>query len=333
MNVITFFHRFLGPPPRPTPGVRAASQLPIEQRYWSEEIDTWLRTHRYQQRIDAPYTLEWEQAPLRLVAGGALCAGQVLNGDWLWTAWATVEIDAGLSVVHRFLADNHYWAPNFPGHMLPLLHDAANPQAELCMRALLALAVPADATTNKCLAGCFDHAVFDQRLTVFACIDCGEDLLPDGEVLRALLDVDAPSGMKAPEVWTDAWLADRTYRRWQEQGVLYGFTHHSGVVVHQKKSWMRSLCVPPDDLDGPRSRGCYFDLALMVFTEAALSVLASRSSLATAALAHLRRVFPTPIDQGRALLTLWREVCARDLGGITASSTPSAKKAQGMHDD
>jgi hypothetical protein len=322
MNLISLFHRFVGPPPPEQQPPRPATGYPIEQRYWSAEIDAWPRAHRHQQRIDPPYVLEWEQTPLRLVAGGAFCTRQVTNGDWLWTAWATVEIDAALSVVHRFLAENHYWAPNYPGHMLPLLHDAGNPQANVRMRDLLALAVPADAAKNESLADFFDRPVFDQRLAVFACLDCGEEPLPDGEALRSLLDVDQPSGMEAPAEWTRAWLDRHTYRRWQEQGVLYGFTHHSGIVLHREKSWMGALCLPPEDLDGPRNRGCYFDLALLAFTEAALSVLAVGSPLAAEAAAHLRRVFPTPIDQGRALLALWREVYARDLGSGAANSSP-----------
>ncbi len=326
MSVVSLFHRFIGPALTGAEGIpryAEASTLPIEQRYWAEPVDSWLRRRRWARHFDPAIALEGASGIVHLTDGGAHAAVVLPDGRALWTVWATMKFPAqiGVAAIQSFLAEHHYWAPNYPDHVLPLLKEVST-GADRSVREILAQALP-NAVAH--LAESFEQAVFDQRLAVFGALRT--DWLPQGERLRSLLDVDPPAGMEAPAAWTRNWLTGRVYRRWECRGVLWGFTHHSGFVLHPGHTWMEHLCRPPADPGGPRNGGAYFDLALIAFTEVALEVLARSDtlvaatendtvSLAVAAndlLRRLRSAFPTPIDQGRELLSIWRQACRRDL--------------------
>jgi hypothetical protein len=326
MNIITFFHRFLGPQPPPTAEPSPLTAFPIEQRYWGETIDHFLRWNRYARRWDAPAPLQVDSLALQLLDGGAHVAAWYADDTWVWTVWVTLGVaqDTSIERIHEFLATYHHWARNYPGHELPKL-ALTSPQGErtLAMHELLAFALP---DSVKGLSDHFSRAILDQRLAVFATLCCPSGL-PRGEALRALLDIDSPTGMEAPDDWTSAWLASRTYNRWERSGVLYGFTHHSGVILHTSSTWLPNLCRPRESAAAPPSEGCYFDLALLSFSEAALEILARTSSgdasstrqtraadTVRMTLRRLREAFSTPIDQGRDLLRLWRCVALADLG-------------------
>jgi hypothetical protein len=80
-----------------------------------------------------------------------------------------------------------------------------------------------------------------------------------------LLNVDGPSGSNCPSKthknvmhFEKKWAQDRTYHRWEEQGIWYGFSYHGGVMLG-----------PPWDIPAPplwrHFRQMYFDMALLLF--------------------------------------------------------------------
>ncbi len=328
MNLVSFFHRFLGPPPPETSAPPAATSYPIEERYWSTPIHAFLSSHRFSKRFVSPLPFRAEELSVRLVSGGAHAAGPACATRWLWTAWATVEIgdsSTSLNTLQDFLASHHHWAPAYPGQTQPALRHAHDSAAKpLSIRDLMREALPTEVAH---LEAAFDDSVFDQRLAVFAVLRAAGKL-PCGEALRSLLDVDPPAGMEAPESWTARWLDGRTYDRWANHGLIYGFTHHSGVVLYRDQTWLGSLCAPRHPVDAAPNQGCYFDLALLVFIGTALAVLMRRtppSGLATVpahdhcgasvpGLGELLREPATLVDQGRDLLRVWLRVIQRDLG-------------------
>jgi hypothetical protein len=86
----------------------------------------------------------------------------------------------------------------------------------------------------------------------------GSDPHQSGEWVR-LLNIDKPLAAGAPfppaTEFERAWAAERTYRRWQHFGTLYGFNLHSGAM----------LTGPPEGLPIVRHFGeMYFDQALLL---------------------------------------------------------------------
>jgi hypothetical protein len=313
VNLVSFFHRLLGPAPPIRAEYRQACDYPIEQRYWSPCFDDAVHARRWARKFDPPMPLTTtdEDCTCSLEHSGA-AAFQCNRGQWLWTVWVTLSLDLpadnSTPTAQRFLSRYHLWAPNFPGDRLPLLGDPDGQQ--LTMRELLPLHLPDDVPwlpTN------FDNAVFDQRLGVFAMLSVPR--LPTGEALRSLLDIDPATGMEAPSEWTERWLAGRLYDRWATHGVLWGFTHHSALLLHAGQDWLGSLCRPAFPPDGPRNQGAYFDLALLAFSEMALAVVAAQEASAgdPPAKTTVAKGLSTPIDQGRALLDCWRAAYRRDL--------------------
>ncbi len=343
MNLVSFFHRFLGPPPPESKPAAPVSALPIEERYWSPAIHNWLMRHRYAVDLDPPTEFTTEHVALKLIASGAHAGGAVDNQSWVWTAWITFSIgtteaqgnntgsERPISSAQRFLTQYHYWAPPYPGSKLAVLREQGG--AELQLPALFERALPPEVAH---LSQSFSSAVFDQRLAVWASLDTGGIEL-QGESLRSLLDIDPPEGMEAPQAWGAKWLEGRTYERWKLHGIVYGFTHHSGFVLHNGQSWLERLCRPRPTNELSGSVGAYFDLALLVFSEIALELAAHAGITGpypreregcSAALRFILDAFPTPVDQGRDLLRTWRHVYRRDLGlrnsarGVDAGRDP-----------
>ena len=138
------------------------------------------------------------------------------------------------------------------------------------------------------------------------------DNAPGVEALRSLVDVDQSSGFEADKEWASEWLAQRTYRRWKAQGVVYGFTHHSFVGVQWSKEHSRfgiaGQFVPPI--------GPYFQLALTWLAAhrnhlrgcgaADAGVLPLPTALRTGWISHN--------DQGRALWRTWSGATSLDGG-------------------
>ncbi len=344
MNIVSFFHRFVGPPPPESPASVLAGSLPIEERYWSPPIQDWLLQHRFAADFDPPAEFAAENLTVKLVAGGAHAAGAADEGRWIWTAWITLAVSrpAGGDEANTgertslfletqgFLSQHHYWAPAYPGHSPRRLRDSSG--GETTLAGLLEWALPAEV---RHLARSFPSALLDQRLGIWAALDTG-GLDLRGESLRSLLDLDPPQGMEAPQAWTSAWLAGRTYERWRLHGIVYGFTHHSGFVLHSGQPWLERLCRPRRAEEISGSAGVYFDLALLVFSEVALD-LATRSGVEISgrsncegcrALRRIQDAFPTAIDQGRDLLRIWRRVCHRDLG-LSDFARPTGGPADG----
>lgn len=310
MNVINFFHRFVGPPP-PTPPKASGAVHPIEQRYWAAPIAEFLDRYRFAHPGDASLCLRGDAIQARIFQGGALAVAHLSTDDWLWVAWLSLELEPSTAAppplpVQDFLASYRYWTRAYPGQAESRFDDGRT------VAQVLAQSLP---PAVAFLQHSFDRCVFDQRLAVFARLDCGSDL-PCGESLRALLDLDPPTGMEAPGEWTAQWLQGRLYERWAGYGVLYGFTHHSGFALTsgEPRPWLDRLCHPRWPLEAPQSQGAYFDLALLVFAEAALHVVADTIDREGSVLLNrLLGTFATPIDQGRALLDCWRRAYKRDL--------------------
>lgn len=351
--LVTMVHRFRGPAPREI-GEREHRVAP-EDQYWSPAIDAFLMRGRVARRLPEPTVLCAESEVLKAVQRDRNAHGLVVEatdagawpvspvgfrpaqsedssappGDqWVWLAWLTLRLsvdeadghDVALAQVQSFLSEYHVWAPNYSGAPLPVLtSDDADGGTVL---SVLARCLPPSA---QYLTASLDDAVFDQRFGVWALVECGA-FPPDDGTLRALIDVDPPFGMGAPAAWQDEWLSGRTYRRWPE--VVYGFTHHSGLVIHAGVPWLEGLCRPRFPLEGSRGEGCYFDMALLVFGRCALEAemrgaRAARdlgftrgvsTDVAEGTLRALDEALWSPADQGRALAELWRRVARSDLG-------------------
>ena len=336
-------HRFRGPAPRGLEeSGRHAEVFPApESQYWSPVLDAYLMRGRLARRLDMPITLRADSEKLKAVQRQhkvdslvveAVDAGAwpvaPIDGQWVWLAWLTLRLSvaeadkpqATFAQVQTFLADYHLWAPNYVGAQLPVLGSDAT--AHGTVLDVLADCLPASA---QYLGPSLGDGVFDQRFGVWALVDTGV-FPPDERTLRALVDVDPPSGMEAVTAWQDRWLSERIYRRWPE--VIYGFTHHSGVVAHAGLPWLETLCRPRYPISEPRGAGCYFDMALLVFGECALEAEVRRlraarglgladevpTDVADGTLRALGEVVWSPIDQGRALAALWRRVARSDLG-------------------
>lgn len=333
MTLVSLFHRFTGPAPPQAPPPKPADEYAIEHRYWSAPLDAWLRSRRFSRRFDPAAELRTGELRVLLSDGGAHAAACLPSGKWLWSAWMTLEVQNAdetkkqegprLDAVQNFLAAYRYWAPGYGGHVLPKMRlEGDSPGGEMDARQLLEWALPEEVAH---LAQWFDDAVFDQRLAVWAVVRLAGSL-PDGERLRSLVDIDPSTGMESPAPWAAEWLVGRVYRRWQLSGLIYGFTHHSGIVLDAgptPRNWLAGLCRPRWPADAAPSEGSYFDLALLVFAEAALRAAGDtrepvegtkREQYAQAVEGHLRQGLATPHDQGRDLLRCWRIVCARDLG-------------------
>jgi hypothetical protein len=229
----------------------------------------------------------------------------------------------GLDAVQNFLAAYACWAPRYAGHALPEMRSEGDaPVGGPNARQLLERALPEEVAH---LAHSFDDALLDQRLAVWAMVRVAGSI-PGSERLRSLIDIDPPVGMESGDQWAAEWLADRLYRRWQVSGLVYGFTHHSGIVLDAgvpPRNSLAGLCRPRWPADAAPSEGAYFDMALLVFAEAALRVAAAtrrivgetqREESAAHVLELLRQPLATQHDQGRELLRCWRAVCERDLG-------------------
>ncbi len=249
---------------------------------------------------------------------------------WLWLAWLTVRftrpvrgVDSWwLSDVQDAVADLAFWGREYPDHVLPAFTLGDRPALTLIEH--LERLLPSDAAH---LGPYLRDGVGDRRLAVWSLIDT-VPIPDDFEILRSLLDVDPGAGMEAPADWTRDWLRDRLYRRWADSGVLFGFTHHSGVVLRDGAPWLEGLCRPRYPLDTPGGAGCYFDLALLVFAEAALELEVRRLKVSAALgsespavhegaeklLWALGTAVWSPVDQGRLLAQQWRRIVRRDLG-------------------
>ena len=350
---VTMVHRFRGPAPREI-GERERVAAP-EDQYWSPVIDAFLMRGRLARRLTEPMVLHAESEVLKTlqherkarslvveatdagawpVSPNGLQSAQTEDpsasaGDqWVWLAWLTLRLsvdeadghDNALAQVQSFLSEYHVWAPSYPGAPVPVL--ASDDAAGGTILSILAECLP---PTAQYLTASLKDGIFDQRFGVWALVDSGV-FPPDDGTLRALIDIDPPSGMDAPAAWRNDWLSVRTYRRWPE--VVYGFTHHSGLVIHGGVPWIEGLCRPRFPLEGARGEGCYFDMALLVFGECALEAEVRRMrtasdlgfaqgasiEIAEGTLRALDEALWSPVDQGRALAALWRRVARSDLG-------------------
>lgn len=166
--------------------------------------------------------------------------------------------------------------------------------------------------------------VFDQRMIVFSFARVEEDLPP--EWVYKFFNVDS-SGYDLPDKkQVKHFLKHNLYRRWQETGTLYGFTHYSGgcLAVSRQPS---SSEFSQDWLLG-QFRTIYLDLALLLlFQMSTLRQLDRRLAALDltdragfeAIVADFARFTKdswflrvSDQDQGRELFRLWRTIWEKD---------------------
>lgn len=331
MTLVSFFHRFIGPPPPPQV-IRPLSSWTPSDRYWAPTIDSFLRRGRFSTALSAG-AWRTERCEVQPRHAGAHAAIELSPGEWLWSAWLTATVrgaepDDERLAAQDFLAGAAAWRPLHPGFVQPRLarEDAS---ASTTVDRLLASSLPDD--VRDLVTGALDQSVIDDRLCVLVLVDRPAPKAADA--LRAWLDVDPAQGMEAPQDWAQQWIEGRVYRRWAQHGTTFGFSHHAGVCFSAKPPpWMTSLFEPRSDPDAPPARGAYFDLALLAFTEAALLAISHGSALtsgrgergapteARSTLRRLRSTFSTAADQGRALLRTWRRAIDEDLRSCDGAS-------------
>lgn len=330
MTLVSFFHRFIGPPPPATREPRDLAAYPRTLHYLSPPLDRWVRSRRFARGLDASPPLRSGDCGVRLLQCGAHAAVKLDHERFLWSAWLTAEIespptDVGRASVQSFLATAAAWRPLFPG-FTPAELSGRDDDRPATLATLMATCLPGELPRE--IAPSLDRVAFDDRLCVLAAVDVAAP--DDPESLRAWADVDPPSGSGAGSTWSRRWLSGRVYDRWSAAGTTLVFTHHSCVCfAAAAPPWLRGLFRPRDDFDGPPSTGAYFDLALLAFAEAALDAMSRGGSLAAhssndrevadASLQAIRSSLVSVSDQGRAMLGVWRRAMSADLRGLDTS--------------